>query len=168
MQTWTDSLTFELQYMDDLVNMLEVFRDYVSFLKKHLKKEKDRKETSGGVQPPEAPPSKESAIETRIKYVLNICRLIAQLLFLIVKGSKQNNVAVAPYFSRLVKVSAAVSFCFPLHMIIKIEIQFLGKKVSITDILYEVVKYNEMVVQELTQDDISPFVKLALETKEAM
>lgn len=40
----------------------------------------------------------------RTRYITNICRLVGQLLYLVVKGSDENALVMTTYFRRLLKV----------------------------------------------------------------
>ena len=40
-----------------------------------------------------------------VRFVLNICRLVGQAFYLVVKGNEANALAMTPHFPRLVKAS---------------------------------------------------------------
>lgn len=113
--------------MEPLVDMWGVLTEYLVLLEDHQQQKEDKRTKKGKAKSDEAAEPTKDPIATRIKclsplppvyvhegliggklfglrYVLNICRLIGQALYLVVKGSKDNALAMSPHFPRLVKV----------------------------------------------------------------
>ncbi|KAL6061380.1 Pleckstrin y domain [Balamuthia mandrillaris] len=108
-------------FIEGLIDALIEHRDYVGLLEKHIQR-------SGG---------KTGA--TRMKYALNICRLIARLLYLIVRKNFKNSELVSSYFPRLVTL--------------------VGQKVTIADVMVEIFQQVDCLSEGLKEEHILPIME---------